>query len=199
VSGRRGRRRFAFAILVAAVGTLAALVAPVATGAAYLDGPPPAHTGGFGEPTCHTCHFDGPLNDAAGALTLAGLPGAYRPGARYEISLILARPGIERGGLQLAVRFAEGDPAGRQAGYLEAEGPRTEVVELDGIQYLRHTRPGSQLVAPDTARWMLTWVAPQKDPAPVEFHVAANAANDDASEFGDRIYVGAWKARPDRP
>jgi len=37
--------------------------------AGFPDGPPPAHTGGFGEPTCRACHFDGDLNAEGGGLT----------------------------------------------------------------------------------------------------------------------------------
>ena len=49
------------------------------------DGPPIAHTGGFGEPTCRVCHQGQPLNAAGGTLRVEGLPGRYEAGRTYEL------------------------------------------------------------------------------------------------------------------
>lgn len=51
-----------------------ATVLPVVV-AAYGDGPEPGNTGGFGEPTCASCHVDAPTNGAAGSRTSA--PGTF--------------------------------------------------------------------------------------------------------------------------
>src|SRR5690606_8758969 len=63
-----------------AAGACALLVAAAGVRLPYPDRPPPAHTGGFGEPTCQQCHFDAPLNDPGGALYVEGLPERYTPG-----------------------------------------------------------------------------------------------------------------------
>lgn len=158
-------------------------------GAAYMDGPPVAHTGGFGEETCYYCHFDGTLNDGEGLLEVDGVPETYAPGDVYELTIKLMRPGMERGGVQLAARYAEGENEGHQAGTLEATDEALAVDQADGIQYIRHTPEGTEPVAPDTIAWLLTWHAPEAAAGPVVFHAAANAANGDASEFGDAIYT----------
>jgi hypothetical protein len=176
---------------------LGAAALATTAGAAYLDGPPPAHTGGFGEPTCHRCHVDRPMNDPAGTLALAGWPDRYEPGRRYDLRLVLTRPGLARGGFELAVRYAGPGPrAGRQAGTLRTRDARAAVVTASGVAYARHTEEGTDPTAPDTVAWALEWEAPDGGGGLLVVHAAANAANDDASEFGDFIYTLEAHARP---
>lgn len=200
------------AAALAKVGLLAALVLPrPASGSS--DGPLPGFTGGFGEPTCHACHFDAPEDPGAGELVLAGVPGAYAPGAEYALTVTLRDPRLERAGFQLTARFAgeEGGPAaGRQAGRLLAPepltgssvdsgaGPRVEVVEHRDppVLYARQTREGSSPVAAHEAVWTVRWIAPDEPAGPVAFHAAANAANHDDSEFGDVIHLASARSRP---
>lgn len=157
-------------------------------GLVYADGPPPAHTGGFGEPTCLTCHFDGDLNAPGGSLTVDGLPAAYIPGHPYPLTVRLARPDLQRGGFQLTARFADTNRAGQQAGRFTIADERVAADREAGIAYLRHTPAGTG-PAEDSLRWTFTWTAPDTAAGQVVFHLAANAANGDDSEFGDYIYA----------
>src|SRR5687768_14379462 len=84
-------------------------------GVAFVNGPPPAMTGGFGEESCRQCHLDFDLNDAAGSLRLEGIPETYTAGEQYMITIRLTHPQLERGGFELAARFENGPSAGRQA------------------------------------------------------------------------------------
>jgi hypothetical protein len=153
------------------------------------DGPPPGRTGGFGEPTCRECHADNPLNDAGGRLTLSGLERSYRPGATYRVEVTLERRALARAGFQLAARLADGAGRGRQAGSLRAAAPGVQVIrDTTGIAYAEHTRLGTDVSHRGRARWVVEWTAPEQGGS-VVFHVVANAANDDDSEFGDFIYV----------
>lgn len=170
-------------------GVLPGGVLLLLVGMAYVDGPPPAHTGGFGEPTCQVCHFDGGLNEPGGLLLVEGLPDRYEPGAVYDLEVVLARRDLERGGFQLGARFAEGARAGQQAGTFLPVGERVVVDTAGGVEYLRHTRAGTAPVSPDSLRWAVAWQAPDVGAGPVAFHLAANAANGDDSEFGDFIYA----------
>ena len=196
----------------------------------YSDGPPPAHTGGFGEPTCHVCHTGAApeTTGAAGALTLT-LPQAYMPGSRYRITVSLRDAALGRGGFQLAARFATGPRAGEQAGTLSALDARVTVVAGPrDVLYAQHTAAGTVPASPlprqgegdrgrgtserDRTRgtsegnrerrtsqadsgsglyWTFAWVAPAVAAAPVVFHIAANAADDDASPLGDVIHVAS--------
>jgi hypothetical protein len=179
-----------------AAAALAAVVAGglgASPGRPYPASPPPAHTGGFGEPTCYECHFEGELNEAGGSLMLDGLPEAYEPGRTYRITVTLTRPGLAQGGFQLAARFAEGATAGRQAGTLRAIDERVEVVRAGepAVEYASHSFEGTEPVSPDTVRWAVEWSAPAEAGGDVAFHAVGNAADGDASPFGDRIYATA--------
>lgn len=172
---------------------LVALLLAAAPARAYLDGPPAGHTGGFGEPTCHRCHFDQPLDEPAGRLDVEGFPEAFEPGRRYELRVTLSRPGMARGGFQLALRFAAGDPAGRPAGRLTA-GEGAEVVEgPTGVPYARQARGGTAAPAGGSFQWTVEWEAPPDSGGEVVLHLAANAANGDDSELGDFVYL--WERR----
>lgn len=155
--------------------------------ARYAEHPPLAHTGGFGEPTCHACHFGGEVNGGEGELTVEHLPDTVRPGQAVVLTVTLAAA-MERAGFMLAVRRSDG----RQAGRLVAvDTTRTAVSTVDstGVQYAHHTLAGTALPTPNRTQWHVRWTAPGRAADTIRVHVAANAANDDASEFGDDIYA----------
>ncbi len=164
---------------------------------AYPEQPPAGHTGGFDEPTCRRCHFTEAINDPVGALTLQGLPDDYATDTTYRLTLTVSRPGMANGGFQLAARFATDERAGHQAGSLQPVDERVEV-KAEGslhIQYAQHTKAGTTLSASDSVSWMVDWTPANIPGASVWFHIAANAGNDDASEFGDFIYVAELLSR----
>ena len=166
--------------------------------AAYIDGPPPAHAGGFGGDTCHACHFENDLDDPGGSLTLGGVPDSFDPSMTYRITVSLERRGMARAGFQLPARVSEGSDAGEPAGTLQVLGgdERVQVVAgPDGATYAQHTEPGTALTGAETTSWTLEWRPLAVDAASVTFHAAANAANDDASEFGDFIYTASATTR----
>src|SRR2546428_12664528 len=99
------RRRFPSATLLAVAATVAAARGSRGRKANY-DGPPVAHTGGFGEPTCPACHQDEPLNAPDGSLRVEGLPRRYEPGRAYMPSGVLRRAGIARARFALSTRVA---------------------------------------------------------------------------------------------
>ena len=164
--------------------------------AVYLEGPPPGHTGGFADETCRQCHFENDLNDPAGSLVLTGLPEIYEPKQLYELAVTLRRPDMGRGGFQLSARLAED----RQAGDLRPADARVQITrsDADPITYVSHSAEGTALTADGAASWRVRWTAPSER-SMVVFHVAANAANDDASEFGDYIYVTDANTRAGAP
>jgi hypothetical protein len=183
--------RARFSSVFGAVGAIALISAA----APYSQGPPPSHTGGFGDPTCQACHVGGALNDPAGSLTISGLPQAYTPGRDYELVIRLIRPTLSRGGFQLAARFADGEMAGSQAGALLAVGRRQHVVTgpMD-VHYAQHTSDGT-FATDGTLAWHVTWRAPTHGHWSVVLNAAAIASNDDDSELGDATYTGAWRLR----
>lgn len=188
---------------VAALGAACALALATAprVGLGYVDGPPPAHTGGFGEPTCDACHSGAAVGSRAGALRVIA-PSSFTPGAEHGIEVRLVQPGMRRAGFQLSARFAGGALAGRQAGELVPAGPPEPpvgVVAAHEVSYAGHTLASAERIDGGTARWRLRWRAPAAGAAsPVVFHAAANASDYDDSELGDRVYVASATSRPSR-
>lgn len=109
---------------------------------------------------------------------------------------------MQRAGFQMTARLAEGPRSGEQAGAWRPLDDRVRIVagradtparDSAEVEYAQHTVAGTTLTAPDSARWALEWTAPESA-APVAVHVAANAANDDDSEFGDHIIAARFAA-----
>ncbi len=181
-------------VMGALVGPLPGPEASDAVVPPHADGPPPAHTGGFGEPTCLECHSDFGLNESGGRLTLDGPPTRYEPGRTYTISVVLESGEMVKAGFQLSAR----DPTGRQAGTFVATDPRAAVQSEGGVEYAHQTLTGSDADDPEVVRWRVAWTAPGG--GVVHFHAAANSANGDDSPFGDLIYaVSATSEAPTSP
>lgn len=200
-AGRGGRIQLvALAISLVAGGTAAGLAAVGPTGWAghFPDSPPPGFSGGFGQASCHACHFLGKLNDEGGSLALAGVPDRYTSGRNYTLTVTLTRPGMALGGFQLTARFEDG---GAQAGRLtlpEGQAERLTIVVSDEVQYAQQLQPGTALAAADTASWQVIWTAPPAG-GRVLFHVAANAADGDGAIDGDFAYTHSTGSLPALP
>jgi len=165
----------------------------------FKAGPPPAHTGGFGEPTCRACHSDAGLNEPGGELAITGAPAGYEPGRTYRLEVVLRRGGMLRAGFQLAARFADGAAAGRPAGVVAPADGRSMVIwdTLSHVRYIEHTEIGTDL-RDDAGRWLMSWTAPVDARGVVAFHAAGNAADADDSPLGDFIYTTAVRVAPPR-
>lgn len=142
---------------------------------------------------------------------MSGVPKTFRPGGTHRIEVRVTGEELGRGGFQLSARCGRAEGEGEQAGTLIAGSGRVEVVEGTGeeyrgaanVQYAQHTLAGTEPTAGDTASWVVRWRAPREkgDSPPeagagcdeVRIHVAANVANGDDSEFGDRIYLDAFR------
>jgi hypothetical protein len=176
-------------LLLLVIAGVALVAAPATARLLYLDGPPPGHTGGFGEQSCADCHFDNPVNDGEGAVEISGLPERYEPGETYRITVTVRRPGMALGGFQAAIRFAEGDAEGEQAGSLAPTDDRTSVRELRGVGYISQTVVDAGM-EDGAVRWEFDWTAPSPGgPGRVAMHAAGNAADGDDSAFGDYVYL----------
>jgi hypothetical protein len=148
----------------------------------HIDGP---FTGGFGEESCHSCHFDYDINHPEGSLEIRGLNTSYKPGHTYEFEILVSRNDMLKAGFQITARFEDGS----QAGCFENGNSVIFTPAIEGnVQYLQHA-PGTVTAESGIKTWKITWVAPDMNSGDIIFNIAANAANGDQSEFGDWIYV----------
>jgi hypothetical protein len=192
---------------VMAILSFVRILAPVAAlllalpliGIAYREGPAANVTGGFGEPSCRECHFDQQLNDASGRLSLRGVPARFRARQAYQVTVALDRPGMTRGGFEISARFASGTLRGTQAGSWRALDDFVQIIRSEtdsALLFVQHNGSGSVAASPGSASWTMEWAAPESE-TDVQFNVAANASNDDASPLGDYIYVQEARSTPD--
>jgi len=118
-----------------------------------------------------------------GHLAVSGVPDAYAAGSEYVLKIALRRPGLSRG----ASRSRRGRlrPPRRLAGRQVVAGDdRVQVVrdpDHPSIDYAQHTTTGTRAAGEGELAWTVRWIAPERAGDQVVFHVAANAANDDAS------------------
>jgi hypothetical protein len=183
------------------VPVAAFLIALSPAASAFKEGPYPNVTGGFGEQTCHLCHLDNPLNAPGGAVTIDGVPAAFTPGKSYPITVTISRPGLRRGGFEIAARFTSGKQKGRQAGSWQLKDARAQLIPgaVDkALTFVQHNLAGSRASAPGANSWTVEWSAPSAVAGPVQFNVAGNASNNDDSPLGDYIYVKAVRSNPAR-
>ena len=178
------------------VGAFLISLSLVAT--AFKEGPYPNVTGGFGEPTCRTCHLDNPLNAPGGKLDVEGVPPSYATGQAYRITITLSRDGLERAGFEIAARFTAGKQKGKQAGVWRPLDNRVQLIPgaVDrALSFVQHNLAGSRTATPGTNRWTIEWNAPSNG-GPVQFNVAGNASNNDDSPLGDFIYTRSIRSVP---
>ncbi len=151
-----------------------------------------AYTGGFGEQSCHSCHFDYDLNQPEGEFSVSGIDETLEAGREYTITLYVKREDMSRAGFQMTARFEDGS----QAGHFELNEELTTTPNIDNdISYLQHA-VGKVQAENGEKKWQITWIAPDQADQAIIFNIAANAANGDASAFGDWIYVKEIKSEP---
>ncbi len=152
-----------------------------------------AFTGGFGEKTCHSCHFDYDLNWEEGSLEISGLPQELIPGESYSIKIEVIREDMGKAGFQISAR----DKKGAQSGVFNISDNKRVMLTnqvSDSLQYVQHSFSGTEPVKTGVNNWVIEWVAPKELPDTTYFNISSNAANGDESAFGDWIYVKEVKA-----
>jgi hypothetical protein len=145
-------------------------------------------TGGFGEETCRSCHFDYDLNPEGGTLTVSGISKTIHNGDSVNIVITVKRKDLGRAGFQLSARYENGS----QAGYFDIADKSSVMFSeavADSLQYVQHSSSGSKVGNEEQNSWTVKWIAPKKRDESVIFNITANAANGDQSEFGDFIYA----------
>lgn len=164
--------------------------------AAYPEHLTGTFTGGFGEQTCRSCHFDYDLNPDDGHLSVSGISGSISEGESIEIMIRIEREALGRAGFQLSARYADGKQAGN---FNLGEDDRIMFSNAvpDSLEYIQHSNNGSKPLKANNTSWTVTWEAPESLAGPVIFNLAANAANGDQSEFGDFIYTKEIKVNPE--
>lgn len=182
--------------LAAASPSASPLIASGSEGGAWAhpDAPPPAHTGGFGEPTCQICHAEYPLDTDGIRVALIGVPQMAEPESVHRVAVLVRAEGTVAAGFQLSTRT----PDGRQAGRLRPVDDEVRVTLGDTpageIEFAHQTKVGIGDAERVESMWTVEWTAPA-DPVNVTWSVSGNSGNGDNSPFGDLVGTGSAGTR----
>jgi uncharacterized protein (TIGR03437 family) len=147
-----------------------------------------------GESTCAQsgCHV-GTGNPTEGSIEVTFEGGnTYTPGQAKNISVRVTQQS-NRFGFQMTARQA--GSTGTQAGsFVAGQGMRvicgndserqgTSCPSASPLEFVEHNTPSS------TGQWSFQWTAPAEAVGDVRFYIAANAANGNGSNTGDRIFT----------
>lgn len=145
---------------------------------------------GAADPTvrdhCASCHWERPERMQSSQLQLSGLPKRLQAGETYALSVTLSDKKMRISGFQLLA-----DANGQTAGEFISRDANVETA-LVGTA-IRSVQPVNALAG--RVRWKLQWRAPSTLNSPVTFTLAAAAANDDGSPFGDVIHYKTIEAQ----
>lgn len=180
-------------ILVAKCVTILAVIPAIILG--YASGPPARHTGAPGESSCTACH-SGQLNPSGGNVQITAAEGTtYTPGQRQRMTVTITNTATSARlyGFQASARLVS-NISGGQAGTLVPSNNETQVICGDDrvppcradtpLQFIEHRN------AKAGNTYEFDWTPPASaDAGPVRFYVAANAANGNGQDTGDRIFT----------
>ena len=152
---------------------------------AFPDGAPWGAANPAAERNCATCHFDvDPVRDSE-ALVIDGLPLKPAPGANYDLEIVFEDPEAVVAGFQLIAKAGD-----QQAGIFDSSAAGVEFIGAA----IRSTVPFSSDAG---VSWKVEWRAPDVIESPIVFYIAASAANDDGSPFGDTIHFRSYRLTAD--
>ncbi len=200
-------RKLLLILILAASGLTASLLAHSGVVPLFPDGPPLRVSGlaADGGVSCSACHAGAAVNSGPGKAVIRA--GRYTPGQKQRIQVAVSDPDAVRWGFELTARLAS-DPS-RQAGSFTSANQFVRVRCDGGAPHPTDNRPygilppcgegvvqwASQTVAGLLTGiragtvWEVEWTAPATDVGPVIFAAASNAANNDGTNRGDRIYT----------
>jgi Secretion system C-terminal sorting domain len=152
-------------------------------------------TGSPGENNCTQCHNSFTVNSGTGSVTISSdmTNWEYVPGQTYQISVTVAQSNIGLFGLGFEALQSSGANAGTLT---PGTGTQIKNALIGGNQRANivHTLNGG--ASSNSHTFNFTWTAPSTNVGVVTFYAAGNAANDNGSDTGDRIYTASQIVNP---
>ena len=151
---------------------------------AFPDGAPWGAANPAIEQDCANCHFGDEPVLVSPVLLVEGLPEKLNPGQTYDLTIVFEDPNIVIAGFQLIARADN-----RDSGTFTATANDIEFIGASISSIVPKRNPGR-------AVWSIHWRAPENIEGVIDFYVAASAANDDGSPFGDTIHYRSYRLLP---
>lgn len=174
---------------------------------ANSSGPDPGSTGVPGEGTCNqsTCHVGNPLNTGGSVAVEFPSGQTYVPGQRQRLTVRITDAAARGFGFQLTIRLASNvktqagrlDPTNNATFVMCSSGDFTRFSERSGtncpanqpLESIQHTNP---LSASSGNTFTVDWTPPATAQGDIRVFVAANGANLNGQNSGDRIYTANY-------
>ncbi len=149
---------------------------------------------------CAGCHrtFAPANSDAAGRITIEA--GGYRPGVSQQIRVTVSHPESTRWGFSLTARPVN-DPSKMAGTFTASDETRVECddgnINQQGtappcngvLEFATHTQPATLTGANGSKTFVVDWTPPADDVGDILLSASGNAANNDGTPAGDRIYT----------
>ncbi|MDX1405781.1 MAG: choice-of-anchor V domain-containing protein [Woeseiaceae bacterium] len=148
---------------------------------AFPDGAPWGAANPATEQHCASCHFGSDAVYQSPALRIEGMPSTISAGKSYPLTIVFDDPQMATAGFQLIVHAVNG-----QGGRLSSTDPNTEFLGA-AIRSIATQKSGPG------AYWNVEWQAPPEWQSAIRFYLAATAANDDGSPFGDTVHYRSYQ------
>lgn len=167
----------------------------------YITGPDPANTGAPGEQTCAQagCHT-GAGNPTAGSGIRLDVT-TYTPGQKVRLTVTIdgTNPGVTRPiyGFQAVAKLVSNNA---QAGTFTPTDATTQVICENNVE--RTSRPCSVLEYVEhknpktTNTFSFDWTPPATSQGNIRIYIAANVANNNGANTGDRVYTNNFTLTP---
>lgn len=166
--------------------TLALLTWP-AVALAFSGGPPDGRTDAPRESNCTDCHASFALNSGLGMITIDGVPGGWQPSMPYDLTVTLEDPDAARWGFEFTIL----DGAGASTGTLTLLDATAQLSTSGNRTYAKHTSAGTRPGTSVSSSWTVRWTAPPAGVGDISIYVAANGADNNNENNGDRIYTAS--------
>ncbi len=128
----------------------------------------------------------------------------YTPGVKQKLTVTLTdSPARTVNGFQLTARLASNERSGQAGTFTTLDAATQVICENDSprpaagcsatapVEFIEQTLSGSR-----AASWSFEWTPPSTDQGNVRFCVAANSANGNGQNSGDRIFTASYTLTP---
>ncbi len=162
-------------------------------------------TGAAGDLTCAQagCHTGTAVNGGGGNVAIA-FPGgtAYTPGLKQTWTITITDSTARAYGFQATARLGSNISAGQAGTFTAAESGTGVFCDNDSprsgascpsafaVEFIQHTSSKAQNT------FTVEWMPPAADVGPVRIFIAANAANGNGQNTGDRVYTANYTLTP---
>jgi hypothetical protein len=148
-------------------------------------GAPAGYTGspGDGGSDCTACHSGTSVTGPTGMIDSDIQFSGYIPDSTYTISAYISESGVNKFGFEISPQDANGNLMGTMT-----VTNSTETKLISNNKYITHTSSGNTGTN-NSKSWSFTWTAPSANSGDVTFYGAFNAANDNGTTAGDKIYT----------